>query len=103
MAKKKDNLIEVTTKTGFKCKIDKERLDDWQFAKAALKASQSGEDNLRLALYMIEHMMSETDAERLEEHVKDTNGRIPTTKILEEVEDIFTNLNQAKNPTPSSS
>ena len=66
-----NKMVKVETKTGFTCEINKDALDDWEFAKAA--ASIDNADAvaaLRLSIYMAEHMLSPEDEKRLEEHVK---------------------------------
>ena len=88
--------MKVTTKSGFTCDIDKEKLDDWHFAKLAAKATQGGEEALQCTIYLVDHMLTEKDAERLEAHVKTKDGRVPTTKMVAEVTEIL-NLAGEKN------
>ncbi len=90
------NVIEITTKSGFSCEIDREALDDWNFARAAMKAAEGGKDALNLAMYMADHMISKKDSKRLEKHVATKDGRIPTTRMMEEINEIFTALKEVK-------
>lgn len=87
-------LVKVTTDSGFECEIEKDRLDDWEFAEAVVAAteSRSGGESLKLAVYMINHMMSPKDAARLKDHVRLENGRVPSTRIMDEVTDIFNKI-----------
>lgn len=94
--KKSDSIVTVTTKSGFTCSIDKDKLDDWEFARAAANAKENSADGLRLTLYMVEHMLSQEDARRLEDHVRTEDGRVPTSRMMAEVENIFTEVSAAK-------
>ena len=91
--------MKITTKTGFECDVDVDRLDDWEFAKAAAAAStgRRGADALNLTIFMVDHMLTKKDAERLQKHVKTEDGRVPTSKMMSEIEDILMKINAAKN------
>lgn len=83
------NKVEVTTSTGFTCVIDKDAMDDWYFAKAASKASKGGAEALEAVIYMAENMMPAKDFKRLEKHVKTEDGRVPASRIMSEVIELF--------------
>ena len=89
---------EVTTDSGFTCEIDLEKLDDWEFAEAAAAVAESkgGAETLRLAVFIANHMMEAEDAARLKEHVKTESGRVPTSRMMEEIFDLMNKV-KAKN------
>ena len=87
------NIIEVTTDTGFNCEIDRDKLDDWEFTEAVVAASKDSAEAIKATVYMVNHMMSAEDAARLKEHVRGEDGRVPTTRMMEEFTDIFNKVN----------
>lgn len=89
--------MEVRTESGFVCNVNTDALDDWDFTMAAMNASDGDQkDALRLTMYMVEHMLSKEDAERLKDHVRTEDGRVPTSRIMQEVDAIFTSISEGK-------
>lgn len=91
-----NNYVTVTTASGFTCSINRAALDDWEFAKAAAGAADDAGNGLRLTVYMVEHMMSAKDSARLKEHIKTPDGRVPASRMIAEVQDIFERIGEKK-------
>ena len=91
-----DNLVEVTTPSGFTCTVDKDKLNSWDFARLAASAGNSDGDSLRLFVYVQDNVLSKEDAARLEDHVRLQDGRVPVDKMIAEISGIFQGVKEAK-------
>lgn len=94
----------IKTDSGFTCNIDTDLLDDWDFMEAAFKVSETKDrtEALRLCIYMLEHIFEPSEVERLKEHIrKNDNGRLRTTRMEAEINDIMLKINESKNSSPS--
>ena len=77
---------EVTTKSGFKCKIDDAVLDDMELVDAM--AAAQGEDPLQLTV-VINKILGEKTKQKLYNHMRDKNGRVPVEATTNEIVEIF--------------
>ena len=77
---------EVTTKSGFKCKIDDAVLDDMELVDAM--AAAQGEDPLQLTV-VINKILGEKTKQKLYDHMRDKNGRVPVEATTNEIVEIF--------------
>ena len=77
---------EITTKSGFKCKIDDVVLDDMELVDAMAKAQ--GEDPLQITV-VIDKILGEKNKEKLYDHLRAKNGRVPIEATANEVVEIF--------------
>jgi len=77
---------EITTKSGFKCKIDDAVLDDMELVDAM--AAAQGEDPLQLTV-VINKILGEKTKQKLYDHMRDKNGRVPVEATTNEIVEIF--------------
>ena len=77
---------EVTTKSGFKCKIDEAVLDDMELVDAMAKAQ--GDDPLQLTV-VIDKILGEKTKKKLYDHVRGKDGRVPVETTTNEIVEIF--------------
>lgn len=97
------NLISVTTKSGFTCRVDPEKLDDWEFMKAISKTqSDNDADVLTGLMFVTNRLLGEAGEKRLVEHLRNEKGVAPTKAMMLEVQEIFL-LIKAKKSQPSQS
>ena len=86
-------MIEGKTKSGFKYEIPKARLENYRLIKALGKVDG---DPLILPL-VVDLLLGERLAYKLEEHVSDDEGLVSTEKLTNEIMDIFQNQAETKN------
>lgn len=77
---------EITTKSGFKCKVDDTVLDDMELVDA-MAASQE-EDPLQITV-VIKKILGEKTKAKLYDHVRAKDGRVPVEAATNEVVEIF--------------
>jgi len=77
---------DITTKSGFKCKIDDSVLDDMELVDAM--AAAQGEDPLQLTV-VINKILGEKNKQKLYDHMRDKNGRVPVEATTNEIVEIF--------------
>lgn len=87
---------EITTTSGFKCELEKERLDDWEFARIVAAVEKDEGKALDLCIFMMDRVLDPETAERLQEHVRTEDGRVPTSALMQELTDII-NGTKSKN------
>lgn len=82
--------MDVKTKSGFKCKINENKLKDWRFAKALAKCDSGDESKVLEGLTFVVPFLLEEDGEkRLIEHVQDDEGIASTEAIIKEIRNII--------------
>ena len=77
---------EITTKSGFKCKIDDVVLDDMELVDAMAKAQD--EDPLQITV-VLNKLLGETTKKKLYDHVRGKDGRVPVEATTNEIVEIF--------------
>lgn len=77
---------EITTKSGFKCKIDDVVLDDMELVEAM--AASQGKDPLQITV-VLDKILGEKNKEKLYDHVRAKDGRVPVKACTDEVLEIF--------------
>lgn len=77
---------EITTKSGFKCKIDDVVLDDMELVDAM--AAAQGEDPLQMTV-VLDKILGEKTKKKLYDHVRDKNGRVPVQAATDEIVEII--------------
>lgn len=85
------DMIDVTTKSGFHCRVNPQVLDDWRVVEALAEA---GDDNpLKQAdgsVKVLKIVFGDKNIEALKKHVAETNGGfVSTEKMVEELFDVF--------------
>ena len=77
---------EITTKSGFKCKIDDVVLDDMELVDAMAKAQD--EDPLQITV-VVKKLLGEETKQKLYNHVRGKDGRVPVEATTNEIVEIF--------------
>lgn len=88
--------IEGTTSSGFHYELTEESLDNYELLEI-LSEIDSG--NQSLLPVMIEMFLGREQKEALKEHVRSRsdNGKVSSTKIFEEISEIFEQTKEVKN------
>ena len=99
---KSGEIRHITTKSGFRCDIPLERMDDWRIVEALAMAKKSPMDSYTADIILAERLLGEDGKERLMKHVQEKDGRIPFSSMDRELTEIFLLFNtQSKNSAPS--
>ncbi len=91
-----DNLVEVTTPSGFTCTVDKDKMNDWEFARLAARAEENEGVGLQMFVFMQDNILSKEDSKRLEDHVRLPDGRVPADAMIDEINGMFQGVKEAK-------
>ena len=94
--------MEIKTKSGFKCKVNENRVKDWEYIKTSAKIAKSSDDTE--IINGIDFLMSfvlEDNYDKLMDHVR-KDGIVDFTALIQEYREI-TNLigEQLKNSNSS--
>ena len=84
-------MTNITTKTGFKAKIDESTLDDYRLMKAIREAQAMPVKIVDVVAFVLGK-----DEDRLVEHVVKTTGKASMSAIEAEMTDIFAQLSESK-------
>lgn len=77
---------EITTKSGFKCKVDDKVLDDMELVDAM--AAAQGDDPLQISV-VVDKILGPDIKKKLYDHVRAKDGRVPLEAATDEVVEIF--------------
>ncbi len=84
---------EITTKSGFHCTIDEDAMDDIELLMSLSKIDQGDITALPDA---VSGLLGAECRNALYDHVRTSTGRVPITRVVEELGDIIANLQSAK-------
>ncbi len=87
-------MLTETTKSGFEFTIDEEILDDYDFLELLCKID---EGETTLIIKMVDYLLGAEQKEKLKNHVRTESGRVPATRLLEEVMEIINSNKKGKN------
>lgn len=79
---------EIITSSGFKCSIDENRLDDMELFDAICEMEGG---NLLVVPVIVSKILG-NEKKALYDHLRQEDGRVPTTKVTEELADIMNAL-----------
>jgi len=80
-------MVTITTKSGFKCKIDKNRCKDWRYVKALAKCDSGKEvDALEGLTFAIPFLLGKAEDELIEHCTE--NGVCDSQRIVMEFKEI---------------
>ena len=82
------------TSTGFKYQLEENTFDDYELLEV-LRQIDKGESGK--IVDMVDIMFSEEQKEALKNHVREENGKVPASKLIKEVMEIFHNEKEGKN------
>ena len=80
--------MKIQTKSGFVCNVDKEKVQDWRFAKALAKCDTDS-TAIQGMSQAVTFLLGDSGENDLMEHVKEKNGAIPTEKVISEFREIL--------------
>lgn len=86
-------MIKGETKSGFKYEISKERLENYELIEVLAEV----DSNPLLLPKVVNLLLNKEQADRLKEHLRDTEGLVSTNKMFAEIMEIFQNQAEAKN------
>lgn len=92
-------MLEGTTNSGFKFKVDERALTDWRFVTALSTLSSASDDSdiLNNTINCIDFILGK-DKEKLLKHVSKLNdGFMPAEKVIQEFSEIVTTCKELKN------
>lgn len=76
----------IVTESGFKCDLVEERIDDLEVFEYIVEFE---DDNFKNAINFLKKILSEEDFERIKDHVKAEDGRVPASKLILEALNIL--------------
>lgn len=82
------------TSSGFEFEISEENVDDWDLIKA-LREIDKG--NAQYVVDALPLLLGKDQAKKLEDHVRDKNGKVKITSIMKEFEEIMSKSQEVKN------
>ena len=85
-------MVKGTTSTGFKFSIDPDAVKDMEFIELAADAEEKG----LLLPKMIECVLGKEQKKKLYNHVRNSKGRVMIEDVSEEIKEIFSAVNSAK-------
>lgn len=86
-------MIKGTTKSGFKYKINKARLDNYEL----LEAIGEIEGNPLMLSKVVNLLLGKEQTAQLKDHLRTEDGMVSTEKMSEELTEIFQNQKKTKN------
>lgn len=85
-------MIKGKTKSGFEFEVDKEAFSDAEFIESFHTMRTSDEMEV---FHLVEIVLGKDQKKRLYDHVRNEKGRVPTSALTDELNDIFTALSEA--------
>ena len=83
--------VEGTTKSGFRYKIEKDALDDWELVEQI-----SEMDGLTGSVAVMKSLLGKEQYEQLKEHCRGPHGRVRATRMEEEMTEILNDRRPVK-------
>lgn len=87
-------MITGETSTGFKYSIEDGAIDDYELLEILCKIDQG---DYGLVPEMVDKLLGDEEKQRLKDHVRNESGRVPATRMLSEVMEIFKSNKSGKN------
>ena len=82
------------TSSGFEYELNEEALDDYEILEDLCEMDAG---NMSKMSSVMNRMIGAEQKERLKEHLRTENGRVPMSKMMIEIEEIFKNAKAGKN------
>lgn len=93
MPKTKTAALDGTTESGFQYTIQPDAIDDYELLEDLCDIDNGDASKITIAA---RRLLGDTQLEALKDHVRNENGRVPATKMVEEITQIF-NESKVKN------
>ena len=82
------------TSSGFEYELNEEALDDYELLEDLCEMDAG---NMSKMSSVMNRLIGAEQKERLKEHLRTENGRVPMSKMMIEIEEIFKNAKKEKN------
>ena len=82
------------TSSGFEYELNEEALDDYELLEDLCERDAGKMSNMSRVM---NRLIGAEQKERLKEHLRTENGRVPMSKMMIEIEEIFKNAKAGKN------
>lgn len=82
------------TSSGFEYELDEAALDDYELLEDLCELD---EGNMAKTSSVLKRLIGVEQKERLKEHLRTETGRVPMSKMMAEIEEIFKNVKEGKN------
>jgi PleD family two-component response regulator len=86
--------MDVKTKSGFKCKLDEDALDDVELLDDLMDLDSGESISIRR---IVDRLMGKEQRKKLYDHLRDKNGRVKLDAITDELTDLFNQVKELKN------
>lgn len=86
--------MEIKTKSGFKCEIDENVLDDWDLLVAFREIDKG---DISAIVDVAPKFLGENQYKKLMEHIKRKHGNVKASIMVQEISEIMNASNSAKN------
>lgn len=86
-------MISGKTKSGFKFKISKARLENYELIESLSEV----DENPLLLPKTVNLLLGKEQAVKLKDHLRDKEGFVPTDKLTDEIMEIFQSQSETKN------
>lgn len=87
-------MIEGKTKSGFAFTLTDETLDDYELLEMIMDIDKGAGEK---TTSMVERLLGTDQKNALKDHVRDENGRVSATRLMEEIAEIFGASDAGKN------
>lgn len=88
--------MNITTKSGFKCKVDPERLRSWDFIKSLVKTEKGGADSVIGITEAVTLLLGEEGEQALCNHLKGDKNYADSADVIAEFKEIMALVNEKK-------
>lgn len=82
------------TSSGFEYELNEEALDDYELLEDLCEMDAG---NMAKMSSVMNRLIGTEQKERLKEHLRMENGRVPASKMMNEIGEIFGNVKEGKN------
>ena len=82
------------TTSGFEYEIDEESLDDYELLE---DLSELDDGNSAKTTSVLNRLLGKEQKDRLKEHLRTESGRVPASKMMIEIGEIFNSVKEGKN------
>ena len=82
------------TTSGFEYELDESALDDYELLEDLCELD---EGNISKTISVLNRILGKEQKDRLKEHLRTENGRVPASKMMFEIGEIFNSVKEGKN------
>lgn len=82
------------TTSGFEYELDESALDDYELLEDLCELD---EGNTSKTISVLNRLLGKEQKDRLKEHLRSKNGRVPASKMMNEMGEIFNSVKEGKN------